>query len=361
MSFESWSLPKFEIRQDDVVIWNAAMSRSGQPIALAGGAHFTFTPRTDISFLNGILTSVVSEGQVCAYIGMEDFPFGKLSGASLSITDLRDMPEDLAIALRQGMIQTVLDTVGAELRTSFEVGQEQCVSEVSTGEQFRDLSWFEVVLQREPEGRIVFVLGLAPATVCGQLAERIPEPDGIGSELGRMIPVQVERLVGTAELLWSEVANLAPGDCILISPTEADGHLAIVASDSVFVFAQAEESWACENAMPLKQLLIRSSGMAFVFEGSGDRDTGLAEDEARCFNVGAPLTIGLSFRLRCATLSASDIAGWKQGSIADLPDCLKVNDACVRVVSNDTTIGQGDLVRVGDSIGVRLNRVFLNN
>ncbi|MEO9738378.1 MAG: FliM/FliN family flagellar motor switch protein [Hyphomicrobiales bacterium] len=361
MSFENWPLPKFEIRQDDIAMWNAAMSLSGQPLPLAGGAHFTFTPCTDLSSLTGVLTSVVSNGRVRAYIGMEDFPFGSLSGASLSINDLRDMPEDLAAALRQGMIQTVLDSVGAELQSSFEIGQELSVSEVSDGDQSQDLSWFEVVLQREREGQIVFVLGVAPAIACSELAARLPSADAFGSELGRMIPIRVERLVGTAELLWSEVSNLAPGDCILISPTEADGHLAVVASDRVFSFAQAEGNWACAKAIPLKQMLSKRSETAFAFEGNGGLDTGVADDEVGSFSVEAPLRIGLSFRLGSACLSASDVAGWKLGSVTDLPDGLKDNDASVRVVSNDTTIGQGDLVRVGDRIGVRLSRVFLDN
>lgn len=359
MSFENWPLPRFEIKADDVSLWNAAMSRAGQPLPLTGGASVTFTPRVGLP-APGVLTSVLFGDEVRAYIGIEEFPFGRLSGADLSVSDLRDMPEDLAGALRRGMIQTILDTLQSEIGTGFDIGADVVLGDVEAAEQVQDLSWFEIALRREPEEKTVFFIGIAPNAICRELAGRVPEADKVGAELGRMIPIQVERLVGTAELMWVEICELAPGDCILISEAAAADQLTVIASDRVFAFEEVDEGWSCAKTVPLKQLLFKSRDAGETLLDNCESALPEFLEEVGKFVPEAPLKIGLSFRLGSANLSATEIANWRPGAFANLPDSLNESNTEVKVVANDTTIAQGDLVRVGDRVGVRLSRIFFN-
>lgn len=158
--------------------------------------------------------------------------------------------------------------------------------------------------------------------------------------------------VAATRLSIGEVSRLAPGDVVLADhycrrPRTA---LAVIAEHLVAALALTEAGAELVTA-PLR-------GRGSAWEWIMDDAAGKAGPEAACDGALEDLPVKLVFELGRVELSLREIRQLAPGAVVALARPLEES---VDVVANGRRIGRGNLIQIGDSLGVRLARLFDND
>jgi type III secretion protein Q len=165
------------------------------------------------------------------------------------------------------------------------------------------------------------------------------------------LPVAVCVRVAAATLSVGEISRLSPGDVVLVEQCcrKPRAAVAVIAEHLVAPVALTEAGGELVTA-PMR-------GRGSAWEWSMENVAGKPSWDGEEDDVLDDLPVRLVFELGRVDLSLREIRQLAPGAVVALARPLEES---VDVVANGRRIGRGNLIQVGDSLGVRLARLFEN-
>ncbi len=218
------------------------------------------------------------------------------------------------------------------------------------------------VTDRPPEGmdmpRFGFSLAWAERTAALALALPCEHAAGLGALLDRLapgrpadpeLPVPVSLCAGAADLTVAELRGLVPGDVVLAEEarTPEATALALIAGH-LAAPAVVGEAGAKLVSGPFR---LRGSNWEWIM--TDPTHAAAISDDTDLDD----LPVRLTFELGRTELALSDVRALAPGAL--LPLSRPVDEA-VDVIANGRRIGRGELVRIGESLGIRITRLADN-
>jgi type III secretion protein Q len=164
------------------------------------------------------------------------------------------------------------------------------------------------------------------------------------------VPVPVRIHVGGADLTLRELRGLRPGDIILceLDAGRKDGAIATVGGR---LYAHAERTEAgLRLASELIDARTNPEGDWFMQQPSNP-----FHDPAVNGSSLEQLTVRLVFELGRVDVSLAELRRFAPGYVLSL---APANENTVDILANGRKVGRGALVKIGDSIGVCIERIF---
>lgn len=160
------------------------------------------------------------------------------------------------------------------------------------------------------------------------------------------VPVAACVRVGVATCPIGEVATLVPGDVVVTDHAAEPGTAIVVAGEHLAAAARLTAAGA-ELAAPLSR--VQGSLWEWSMENGADRPQA---EEHSDFN---DIPLKLVFELGRIELPLRELRGLAPGAVIPLP---KTIEDSVDIAANGRRIGRGTLVQIGNSLGVRITRLF---
>jgi type III secretion protein Q len=161
------------------------------------------------------------------------------------------------------------------------------------------------------------------------------------------LPFPAALRLGTTPLTVASLRSLRPDDAVLLKSERHEGGMLVVAEAWLAEVRRNGEEWRLDTA--LRPARSRQDGEWIMHDG-GD---GMQDDDA----IGDPdeLPVRLAFDVGRLDVSLGELRRFDAGSVLEL-NCSA--DELVRISANGRLIGQGALVDVNGSVGVRIVRMF---
>jgi type III secretion protein Q len=233
-----------------------------------------------------------------------------------------------ALQMAEGATQEDIRLVSAEpetepvpeagLRLLIDDGQRQWGLLVASVEQDRD-TLADLLLSRWP---------VAPWP-----AEKLPFPAALR--------------LGTTPLTVASLRSLRPDDAVLLSSKRHDGGMLVVAEAWLAEARRNGQEWRLDTA--LRPARSRQDREWTMHDGGDD----MQDDDA----IGDPdeLPVRLAFDVGRLDVSLGELRRLDAGSVLELNGSA---EELVRISANGRLIGQGALVDVNGTVGVRIVRMF---
>jgi type III secretion protein Q len=230
------------------------------------------------------------------------------------------------------------------------------IAEDATKEDIRLVS-AEPVTEPVPEAGLRLVIDDGERQ-WGLLVESVEQDrDTIADLLSRwpLAPWPAEKLpfpaalrLGTTPLTVASLRSLRPDDAVLLKSERHQGGMLVVAEAWLAEVRRNGEEWRLDAT--LRPARSRQDGEWTMHDDGGD---GMQDDDA----IGDPdeLPVKLAFDVGRLDLSLGELRRLDAGSVLELNGSA---DALVRISANGRLIGQGALVDVNGSVGVRIVRMF---
>lgn len=151
------------------------------------------------------------------------------------------------------------------------------------------------------------------------------------------LPLPVERLAGWQRLTTAECRALRPGDVVMLEEARLDTCLLQLAGSW-----QVRAHYRPDAALHLIAPFVRTPLAA--------EDSIVSEQQATAFD---DLPVTLQCRVGTLELTLAELQALGPGSVLALPGR---EEALVELVVNGRTLGRGELVALGDGVGVRVTR-----
>ncbi len=343
-SHPDWALANFEtVSAAEVNAFNAFYQRDlGAPILIAGD---------DVVILPqwGLSSEAV---EACNHI---TFTLGSATGAVLLP---RALVESWLLRTDPAVVMSKLAPQHAALLL------EACIAD--------ELQWLEQILGQEirlqqvnpaPVGDIdrpfTFTLGTAKGRLGGaigfsepcdaeQIAMLLSKQRTGKRRLPSQMPLNIRLLIGAVRIGSLQLLSLRPGDVVIIDDftAEAEKGLLLVGNHLIAPVELSEPH--CRLRAPL--IPIIGSRWEWIMEGkvSDATDMDLQDDDFE----GVPVSV--VFELGRATMPLGKLSQLAPGAVVPLLDTSR---AIVDVIANGKRVGCGEIVRIGEGLGVRLIRM----
>jgi type III secretion protein Q len=212
-----------------------------------------------------------------------------------------------------------------------------------------DPSFLTFVLSVEELGRSWCELRLA----CSDAAKFVKLLDQCAARLepAADLPVTVCVRIAAATLSVGEISRLSPGDVVLVEQCCRKPHSAVV------VIAEHLVAPVELTAAGGELLTAPMRGRGSAWEWSMENVSGKPSRDGEQNGVLDDLPVKLVFELGRVDLSLREIRQLAPGAVVAL---ARPVEESVDVVANGRRIGRGNLIQIGDSLGVRLARLFEN-
>ena len=166
------------------------------------------------------------------------------------------------------------------------------------------------------------------------------------------IPLPINLLLGAVRIAAGEIASLQPGDVVLLDDSDGEAATGLMTIGSRLV--AAVEQTPQGSRLTMRPLPLAGSQWEWIMnDRTPPPDNGQPLGDSDLDGV----PVVLAFELGRATLPLGEIRQLAPGAIVPLADVRKET---VDMIANGKRIGQGEIVRIGDSLGVRVVRVFDN-
>lgn len=161
------------------------------------------------------------------------------------------------------------------------------------------------------------------------------------------LPVPVQILAGAQTLTTAEISALKPGDTI-ISEGAAPGEL--------YALCAGQLQARCIQSEP-GLLLTSGWSPATISQPDGNEifmERGTVMDEATIDS----LSVRVIFELARTDMALRDVKALAEGSVVPV---AALNEGAVAIIANGSKIGRGDIVRLGEGLGVRILQLGAND
>ncbi len=336
-----WRPPRSSQAPEHDALWNALVSRVGQPLPLVGRSSALLALGGPPDGEATALRLRFASGPRVVAVPLA-FPFKAVCGADLAMADFGLLPPALRDALLDAVLAVILSALpphphGAAAIEAAGPWREIAEADPESG----DLRWFRATLQ-----------GVAPEPVAVDLAATLPTLAGLfgdapparrvwgrlKADLTRDAYVTLGRLV----LPLAAAAGLAPGG-VAVMPAGLDPALAALrAGDALYRFRAAGEGWACLAVEPLADATLKAESHPMA----GPTDEPPAGP--------LPFDIAVDFDIGRLVVPLAEIETWQPGAIVALQPAALREGVEVTLRSNGRVIGTGDLVTVDGRVAVRI-------
>lgn len=194
-------------------------------------------------------------------------------------------------------------------------------------------------------------LGL-PAGLTERVAALVEALPALPIDFGDL-PIPVSVRLGDVSLTLAEVKSLEPGDIVLHDPVSADPSLRSLAIGDIWIAAARAETGRVRLATPFRTLPPPpESATMSEFE---PRASALAGPDATAEIDLDQLPVRLVFEAGRTEIPLRELRSLGVGHIFELG-----RDAAdpVDIMANGKRIGIGELVRIGDELGIRVRQLF---
>ena len=165
----------------------------------------------------------------------------------------------------------------------------------------------------------------------------------------RDLPVRLRLLLDVPPLPAGDWAALRPGDVLVVGPRDAPLHLQARGAGRAWPLAATARGWRIEGvAQPLSSPLSRVEETGAMSEQETAATAAPEDPDAGI----RPLPVRVSFEVGALDLRVGELAELQPGYVFALPAHLEGANVVLR--ANGEAVGQGELVAVGDTLGVRL-------
>jgi type III secretion protein Q len=164
------------------------------------------------------------------------------------------------------------------------------------------------------------------------------------------LPIPVCLRLAAATLTVSDVRNLSPGDVVVVDDCGPDGTAVAVIAEHLVAPVQLTSASSLLAAHPTR-------GRGSPWEWSMENEPGAAGRSAPDASGLDDLPLRVVFEVGRLELSLGDLRQMAPGTV--LPLGRPFDDA-LDIMANGRRIGRGEIVRIGDSLGVRVTRLFDN-
>jgi type III secretion protein Q len=183
-----------------------------------------------------------------------------------------------------------------------------------------------------------------------RLAQHLDQYPGV-EQAAVDLPMTVCLRWATTTLSMREVRSLSPGDVMLVDEAcQTDGTAIAVIAEHLVALVELTPSAGLLSGYPARG---RGSPWEWSMEKAPEALRGSAPDVSDFDD----LPVRLVFELGRLELSLSEVRRLAPGAV--LPISRPLDDA-LDIVANGRRIGRGTMVRIGDSIGVRVTRLLDN-
>jgi type III secretion protein Q len=165
------------------------------------------------------------------------------------------------------------------------------------------------------------------------------------------LPVPVCLRLAATKLTVSEVRNLSPGDVVLVDDDcRPDGAAVAVIAEYLVAPVQLASAGGLLAAYPTR-------GRGSPWEWSMDNEPEASRRSAPDASDLDDLPLRVVFEVGRLELSLGDLRQMAPGTVLPLG---RPFDEALDIMANGRRIGRGEIVRIGDSLGVRVTRLFDN-
>jgi type III secretion protein Q len=156
---------------------------------------------------------------------------------------------------------------------------------------------------------------------------------------------------GAVRITLAELEDLVPGDVVVVDDTLGESMSAMVELGGGLA-APVEFAGSCVR---LRDRLRRLEGSKWEWMMSSDQRRSIGEQPENLDVSDLPVT--LVFEVGRATLSVEEVRKLGPGAAISLSDAAADG---ISIISGGKRIGQGELVQIGEGIGIRITRIFAN-
>lgn len=166
------------------------------------------------------------------------------------------------------------------------------------------------------------------------------------------VPIPLRIVVGAASVTLGELEGLEPGDVILL---QGNGHHS-ARSHCVIGALRAAPIVAADNGWRLTDRFTSLTGSEWDFDMATERKIGLDETEEDTALPELPIT--LVFEAGRTAIPLDQVRRLDSGSLIPLDGPA---DGRVTIFASGKRVGRGELVKLGEGLGVRVVNIFAND
>lgn len=187
--------------------------------------------------------------------------------------------------------------------------------------------------------------GLAEA-----LATILDSAAGEASLAATRVPIPVRVVLGFAHIALNDLERLEPGDVVLLQGSGQPRSHCVIGAVKAAPVAAVDNGWRLTSGFtPL-------TGSEWNFDMATDRNNGLDDIEGAGSLSELPIT--LVFEAGRIAIPLDEVRRLDAGSIIPLDG---PNEAVVTILASGKRVGRGELVRLGEGLGVRVVTIFAND
>lgn len=356
MSVKPCRLPELLAGRHGLEFWNTAITHAEARIAIPGTqAAFSFRPGEPPSAKKAGFSIAFDSGQTVLTV-MEDFRFDEWTGAEIAYPDLASLPASIRRAIDRGILETVLDQISEVHRSRIRQILPLDPARLAKETRSRTLSWLDVSIFAEKPSPICIAIGLAPCDLPELLGT-----DGVAPVLAAAagnagaIPIELQYGLGELTLPLEEVRGLERGDLLILEAKSGASVLYVTSPQARYSFTGSEGKWTCSEIKP-HRFPVEPEHKGEIAATMEAEDKNMVEDPAIAQDQFGSIPVVLEFELGKLVLPVGELSQWRKGTIAELKIPPLKDAVEVAIKANGQWIGDGELVRLGDRLAVRVGR-----
>jgi type III secretion system YscQ/HrcQ family protein len=314
-------------------LWNAIVRQFGTPLPLPAG-HVVLTEAEPPE--GAVASYMLNVGpDIALTLVLLDFPFARLTGVDLSLTEVTALPAALAEGLQLGAVEALRAALPPAFAAHLTLPQQ-------SGAKSKQPLWLAAQIDIGSGALAQCRIGGRRQDFVQVLARLFPAS---ATQTARLPVALLEGLATTVAIAAGEailplavVTALEPGDVVL-ADVDADQRSFRVGQQDVLLAAAPTDS---PDAAP------RWSVKEFRMTTENAEADALSLDDV-------PLT--LRFVTEDQRITLAELQGLAAGSILPFDVTPLAAGLPVRIQANGVTIGDGHLVQIDDSYAVRVSRM----
>lgn len=347
----AWSPPSILRSCAPTEIWNALLSRCGEPAPLVGKNLFAaFEPASPPA--SSCISALIQAGDARAVIVFNSFPLAALFGSDIAVEDLERLPPALRDVLVEGMLCSLWNIIPQNKLPRFSLLQVGGCDE--TSREIGAVDWFAVAIRGlAPQPAQILVgcsaTAIVRAIVGGDLASR-----AVWTSLREHLTAEVFFTLSHIEVRIDQLPTLKPGAVVVIPDIASEVRLVRLDRD-VHEFHAGEEGWTYSGLHGLG----RTRCDAQLLTGDEMSDEPLVEDgEAEPPSLSS-LILQIDFDLGGVRIPLATVETWRPGALVELDPPALSDGMEVTLRANGQALAMGDLVRIDERFAVRINRLLI--
>lgn len=229
------------------------------------------------------------------------------------------------------------------------LGERIAITSIAPGDAVSGETPFALVLTGKDEA-IDCVLHADDAGLAARIGRLLDELGKARPPIPAGFPLPVHLRRGPLAITLGELRSLQPDDVVLFRDAEEERMAALVIAERLYAPVALTADGPQLLAAPTA---IAGSNWEWTMNENTPPPAGRTLEESTLDE----LPVALAFEIGRTAMPVGEIRQLAPGSVVALAD---VTEASVDIIANGKRVGRGEIVRIGESLGVRIVRMFDN-